>query len=134
MGENISGCESLCDIDPSVFSFDTLETLILDSCKNLKSVKCERHLTSLKNISVNGCASLKEFSVSWDLISILDLRTTGIELLHSSIGRLFMSHDLPCFGCDHLVNWSSFLKELTEVGVHSYKICNKDMDPTFATM
>ena len=84
----LSGCESLCVVHPSLLSVDTLVTLILDGCKKMKSLKGEKHLPSLKKISVNGCSSLKEFSVSSDLIERLDLRNTGIQILHSSIGRL----------------------------------------------
>ncbi|KAL2325126.1 hypothetical protein Fmac_024184 [Flemingia macrophylla] len=85
----LSGCESLRDIHPSVFSFDTLETLILDGCKNLKRLKSEKHLTSLQKISVNGCTSLTEFSVSSDSITSLNLSRTGVEMLDcSSFERL----------------------------------------------
>ena len=84
----LSVCESLCVVHPSLLSVDTLVTLILDRCKKLKSLKGEKHLPSLKKINVNGCSSLKEFSVSLDLVERLDLSNTGIQILHSSIGRL----------------------------------------------
>ncbi|XP_052110121.1 disease resistance protein RUN1-like, partial [Arachis duranensis] len=84
----LSGCENLCVVHPSVLSLDTLVTLILDGCKKLKSLKGEKHLASLEKISVNGCSSLREFSVSSDLIERLDLSNTGIQMLHSSIGHL----------------------------------------------
>src|ERR1044072_6442643 len=75
---NLPGCESLSYLHPSVLSSDTLATLILDRCKNLKSVRGGRRLKSLEMISVNGCLSLEEFEVSSDLIENLDLRNTGI--------------------------------------------------------
>lgn len=103
------------------FSFDTIETLTLDGCKMLNSLKSEKHLTSLKYISVNGCTSLREFSVSSDSISSLDLSSTGIELLESSIGDLrnLMSLKLPSLGHGNLGNGLSFPKYLEEL-----KICN----------
>ncbi|KAL4286154.1 TMV resistance protein N-like [Arachis ipaensis] len=85
---NLSGCESLCALHSSILSSDTLATLILDRCTNLGTVKGEKHLKSLKNISVSGCSSLKEFAVSSDLIENLDLSNTEIETLDTSIGNL----------------------------------------------
>ncbi|XP_020987443.1 disease resistance protein TAO1-like [Arachis duranensis] len=85
---NLSGCESLCALHSSILSSDTLATLILDMCTNLGTVKGEKHLKSLKNISVSGCSSLKEFEVSSDLIENLDLSNTEIETLDTSIGNL----------------------------------------------
>ncbi|KAG4983714.1 hypothetical protein JHK87_028463 [Glycine soja] len=118
---NLSGCESLCDIHPSVFSLDTLETLTLDGCKNVKSLKSEKHLKSLKEISVIGCTSLKEFWVSSDSIKGLDLSSTGIEMLDSSIGRLTKLRSLNVEGLRHgnLPNELFSLKCLREL-----RICN----------
>jgi len=85
---NLSYCESLQYLHPSVLSSDTLVTLILDKCTNLKSVKSEKHLKSLEKISVNGCLNLVEFAVSSDLIENLDLSNTGIQTLDTSIGSM----------------------------------------------
>ncbi|CAL0321497.1 unnamed protein product [Lupinus luteus] len=38
---NLIGCESLLVLHPSVLSLNTLETLILDSCKKLKNLTRE---------------------------------------------------------------------------------------------
>ncbi|KAK7381778.1 hypothetical protein VNO80_00325 [Phaseolus coccineus] len=81
---NLSYCESLQHLHPSVLSSGTLVTLILDKCTNLKSVKSEKHLKSLEKISVNGCLNLVEFAVSSDLIENLDLSNTGIQTLDTS--------------------------------------------------
>ena len=67
---------------------DRLVSLILDGCKKLKRLKSDKHLPSLKKISVNGYSSLKEFSMSSYLIEMLDLRSSGIQVLHPSIGHL----------------------------------------------
>ncbi|MCH92460.1 disease resistance protein, partial [Trifolium medium] len=85
---HLSGCESLSEIQPSVFSKDTLVTLLVDRCKNLEILVSEKHLTSLKKIDVSGCSSLREFSLSSDLIGELDLSNTGVEILHSSVSRM----------------------------------------------
>lgn len=84
----LSGCESLCEIQPSIFSKDTLVTLLLDRCTKLQSLMSEKHLSSLQKINVYGCSSLKEFSLSSDSIESLDLSNTGVEILHSSINGM----------------------------------------------
>ncbi|AET01612.2 disease resistance protein (TIR-NBS-LRR class) [Medicago truncatula] len=85
---NLSGCESLVDLHPSVLCANTLVTLILDRCTKVRSVRGEKHLSFLEEISVDGCTSLEEFAVSSDLIENLDLSSTGIQTLDLSIGCL----------------------------------------------
>ncbi|KAK7294377.1 hypothetical protein RJT34_17266 [Clitoria ternatea] len=83
----LSGCESLRSIHPSLLSMDSLTTLLLDGCRELKSLKTRKHFKSLQQFNVDHCSSLLEFSLSSDLIERLDLSTTGVEVLHSTIGR-----------------------------------------------
>ncbi|KAL2994612.1 hypothetical protein AAZX31_10G173900 [Glycine max] len=118
---NLSGCESLCDIHPSLFSFDTLETLMLDGCKKLKGLKSEKHLTSLRKISVDGCTSLKEFSLSSDSITSLDLSSTRIGMLDSTFERLTSLESLSVHGLRYgnIPDEIFSLKDLREL-----KICN----------
>ncbi|KAL2337935.1 hypothetical protein Fmac_012381 [Flemingia macrophylla] len=106
---NLSTCESLRYLHPSVLSSNTIVTLILDGCTNLERVKGEKHLKSLEKISVNGCLSLKEFSVSSDSIENLDLSNTGIQALDASIGRM---HKLKWLNLEGL-RLSHLLKELS---------------------
>jgi len=105
---NLSYCESLQHLHPSVLSSGTLVTLILDKCTNLKSVKSEKHLKSLEKISVNGCLNLVEFAVSSDLIENLDLSYTGIQTLDTS-GRM---HKLKWLNLEGL-NLKHILGELS---------------------
>ncbi|XP_057745813.1 disease resistance protein RPV1-like isoform X2 [Arachis stenosperma] len=63
-GLYLKGCESLCQLHPSILSIQTLEELYLDGCKKLKSVKGNIYLKSLKILAVQRCSSLEEFSVS----------------------------------------------------------------------
>ncbi|XP_019433713.1 PREDICTED: disease resistance protein TAO1-like [Lupinus angustifolius] len=118
---NLTGCESLLVVHPSVLSLNTLETLIVDSCKKLKNLKREDPLRSLKNISVNGCTSLKEYGVSSNLIENLDLSKTGIQILNSSIKNLTRLHslNLESLSLKNLPNELSYLKSLSDL-----KICN----------
>ncbi|XP_027357340.1 disease resistance-like protein DSC1 [Abrus precatorius] len=117
---DLYGCESLVAVHPSVLSLDKLKILVLDECKNLKSLKSGKHLRSLECICVDGCTSLREFSVSSDLIKWLDLCNTGIETLDSSIERLRNLRTLDVHGlrCGYLPSELCFLKDLREL-----KIC-----------
>ncbi|MED6217020.1 hypothetical protein PIB30_013491 [Stylosanthes scabra] len=118
---NLSGCESLAILHSSVFTSDTLVSLILDRCTNLQCVKAERHLKSLQHISVKGCSNLKEFAVSSDLIENLDLSNTKVEKLDRSIGELLKLECLNLEGSrvKHLPKELSALKSLKELK-HSY--------------
>jgi len=114
---NLAGCESLCEVKPSVFSNDTLVTLILHRCIKLPNLISGKHLTSLENINVYGCSSLKVFSISSDSVERLDLSKTGIELLHSSIGcmRNLAWLSLEGLRLTNLPNELSCLRSLTEL-------------------
>ncbi|XP_027337321.1 disease resistance-like protein DSC1 [Abrus precatorius] len=124
---DLSGCESLLDVHPSILSLDTLETLMLDRCKKLNTLKSEKHLKSLVNINVNGCISLKEFSVSSGSMERLDLSTTGTKKLHSSIGRLSKLKwlNLEYLRLENLPEELSFLISLEELRISNCKLVNK---------
>lgn len=85
---NLSYCESLCHVHPSILSLPSLSDLNLLHCKELKSLQSENHLKSLQHLSVDGCFNLKEFALSSEELTRLFLQDTGIEMLDSSIGRL----------------------------------------------
>ncbi|MED6197460.1 hypothetical protein PIB30_056671 [Stylosanthes scabra] len=84
----LDGCVSLCQFHPSILSIHKLETLSLNCCKKLKSLKGKIHLKSLKKVHVLYCSSLKDFSVSSEELTRLDFNGTIIDTLHSSVGRL----------------------------------------------
>ncbi|MED6217016.1 hypothetical protein PIB30_013486 [Stylosanthes scabra] len=118
---NLTGCETLTILPSSVFSSNTLVSLILDRCTNLQCVKAKGHLNSLQYISVKGCSNLTEFAVSSDLIKNLDLSYTKIEELDKSIGKLQKLESLNLEGSrvKHLPKVLSALKLLKELK-HSY--------------
>ncbi|MED6134167.1 hypothetical protein PIB30_034784 [Stylosanthes scabra] len=111
---NLSGCEKLRYLHPSVLSAGKLATLLLDRCTNLVQVKSEKRLESLKKISVNGCSSLREFEVRSHLIEKLDLSKTAIRTLHTSIGDIknLKSLNLEGLRLESLVKELSKLKSL----------------------
>ncbi|AET01610.2 disease resistance protein (TIR-NBS-LRR class), putative [Medicago truncatula] len=119
----LSGCQSLCEIKPHIFSKDTIVTVLLDGCKNLQSLISRDHLRSLEEIDVRGCCRLKEFSVSSDSIERLDLTNTGIDKLNPSIGRMCKLVRLNLEGLllDNLPNEFSDLGSLTELCLSNCK-------------
>ncbi|QHO09463.1 TMV resistance protein N [Arachis hypogaea] len=84
----LNKCVSLCELHPSILSTHKLETLSVRGCKALKSLENKIHFKSLQKLDVSGCSSLKEFSVSSEELTSLNLYGTIIEMLQSSIGRL----------------------------------------------
>ncbi|XP_028807414.1 disease resistance-like protein DSC1 [Neltuma alba] len=85
---NLASCESLCHVHPSILSLQRLVTLNLNKCIKLKKLRGENPLQSLEEVRLNWCFSLTEFSLSSGQIASLELETTRIELLDSSIGHL----------------------------------------------
>ncbi|KAI9119855.1 hypothetical protein K1719_009244 [Acacia pycnantha] len=84
----LASCESLCDVHPSILSLQRLVSLNLKKCIKLKKLRGENNLKSLKDIHLNWCFSLTEFSLSSKEITRLELGTTRIEILDSSIRHL----------------------------------------------
>ncbi|XP_058743512.1 disease resistance protein RPV1-like [Vicia villosa] len=123
----LSGCESLCEIQPSIFSKDTLVTLLLDRCTNLQSLVSEKHLKSLQKINVYGCSSLKELLLSSDSIESLDLSNTGVEILQSTISGMsnLLWLNLEGLKLTNLPKELSCLRLLTELRLSNCDIATK---------
>lgn len=85
---DLSYCESLSNVHPSILSLQRLVTLNLYRCKELRSLRSECCLTSLRELSVNYCYSLKEFSLKLGEIKFLNLKFTEAEIFHLSAGCL----------------------------------------------
>ncbi|XP_028807417.1 disease resistance protein RML1A-like [Neltuma alba] len=85
---DLTDCESLRHLHPSILSLPRLRDLKLCDCRNLKSLKCESPSKSLLHLDVCGCSSLKEFSFSSDKMEYLSLEGTCVEILDFSIGRM----------------------------------------------
>lgn len=85
---DLSYCDSLSYVHPSILSLPKLETLLLKDCSRLKSLQSETPLESLTKLDLSLCRSLNEFSLCLPKIADLDLRDTEIERLRLSTGRL----------------------------------------------
>ncbi|KAK7270157.1 hypothetical protein RIF29_23099 [Crotalaria pallida] len=90
----------------------------------LHSLKSGKHLKSLNKISVYGCTSLNEFSVSSDLMEELDLKDQRFEELRSSIGFLHGLRSLKLDG-SHVKRLPESIKHLEKLKVLSLKNCEK---------
>ncbi|CAL8174078.1 unnamed protein product [Prunus armeniaca] len=88
---NLTGCENLVEIHPSVANLKWLTELVLCGCKSVKSLPSEVEMDSLVYFNLHGCSKLKkipEFSGQMENLSKLILSGMSIEKLPSSIGRL----------------------------------------------
>ncbi|XP_057453006.1 disease resistance protein RPV1-like [Lotus japonicus] len=125
---NLTGCESLQVLHPSLLSVDTLVTLTLDRCKKLESVMSEQHLSKLQNLNLNDCQNLKEFSVSSDSIKLLDLSKTRVRQLYPSIGRLsdLLWLSLEDLDLENLPDELSCLTSLEELRISDCGVIDKE--------
>ncbi|XP_028807415.1 disease resistance protein RML1A-like [Neltuma alba] len=100
---NLFSCESLSHLHPSILSLHRLKSLGLTNCIKLKHLQSESPLKSLESLSVDNCYGLKEFSLSSESMTVLQLNRTGIESLGSSIGYLQKLTSLS-LNCSRLKN------------------------------
>ncbi|MED6136418.1 hypothetical protein PIB30_055965 [Stylosanthes scabra] len=112
---DISDCEALCELHPSIISSPALKNLILDGCKELKSVKGEIRSKSLKVLYFGGCSSLEEYSVSSDQLSSLDLNSSRIRILGNELCSLTCLQNLELFDCRELSELPHNMKALSRL-------------------
>ncbi|KAI9119849.1 hypothetical protein K1719_009238 [Acacia pycnantha] len=122
-------CESLHYVHSSILSLHSLVELDLSRCMRLKSLKTEFHLKSLQYIRVEECISLKEFSVSSEKIKELNLCDTGIENLHSSVGRSSNLEVLDLYGLrlKKIPKQLSCLRTLTMLRLPNFEVLDNSM-------
>ncbi|KAK7321389.1 hypothetical protein VNO77_31998 [Canavalia gladiata] len=113
---NFSGCVRLPHVHPSILSLKRLVNLNLVWCKKLKSLLSNVPLRSLRILELYGCSSLKEFSVTSEEMTYLDLRSTAINELPSTIKHLgnLMNLELSC--CEYLRNIPNEFANLRSLG------------------
>ncbi|KAI4296999.1 hypothetical protein L6164_036911 [Bauhinia variegata] len=114
-------CSNLLRVHPSILSLHKLVRLNLSDCKALTSLKSSIHLSSLRYLSLGHCSRLKEFSVTSENMIDLNLASTAINELPSSIGSLNKLESLLLDGCKSLKNLPSNLanmKSLRSLRIH----------------
>ncbi|KAK7260018.1 hypothetical protein RIF29_25720 [Crotalaria pallida] len=84
---DISDCDRLTSVHPSILSLNKLEKLDISMCPSLTRLKSHTHLSSIRYLTLRGCKKLRKFSVTSENMMELDLRYTSIRALPSSIGR-----------------------------------------------
>lgn len=114
----LSYCTSISEVHPSILSMNKLESLRLNYCVSLTSLKSDTQLKSLNNISLVGCSNLKDFSVTSESMEMLDLGGTAINELPSSIGHLSTLESLFLYNCKGMINMQSNLFD----GLHSLRM------------
>ena len=80
----LDSCKNLGSVHPSILS-RTLVNLDVSNCSKLVILESEAHLKSLSYFSANGCSSLRKFCLSLEKIEQLDLLTSKITTLHLPI-------------------------------------------------
>ncbi|KAK4269169.1 hypothetical protein QN277_022361 [Acacia crassicarpa] len=96
---DLSHCECLSDVPASLLSLHNLISLDVRYCYNLRSLKSRIHLKSLRELEILDCKNLKEFSVSSEELTSLNLSKTLIEELSPSIVRCSKLRQLSIAGC-----------------------------------
>ncbi|PNX77043.1 disease resistance protein (TIR-NBS-LRR class), partial [Trifolium pratense] len=101
-------------------------------CKKLEILVSGKHLTSLQMINVSGCSSLREFSLSSDLIEVLDLSTTvtksKLEAIFDGLESLKVLYLKDCSNLLELPVTISSLSSLYELRLDG---SNVKMLPTY---
>nr|KYP56826.1 TMV resistance protein N [Cajanus cajan] len=97
---SLRNCESLDQLHPSMSSLPKLTYLDLHVCREIKSLNV--HSKSLRELYLDGCSSLKEFSVASEEMTHLGLSHTAISALPSSIWFNKKLTYLTLRGCNNL--------------------------------
>ncbi|KAL6315391.1 hypothetical protein AAG906_000501 [Vitis piasezkii] len=146
---DLSCCKSLRSLSESICNLSSLETLNLDGCSNLKGFQikddmenlkdlrnCKSlrslsesicNLSSLETLILAGCSNLKGFlEIKDDMENLkrLDLGSTSIEELPSSIGRLKALQCLDLRNCKSLRSLSESICNLSSLETLIVRNCS----------
>ncbi|CAL0324079.1 unnamed protein product [Lupinus luteus] len=110
-------CRNLLNVHPSILSLHKLVRLNLFFCKALTSIRSDTHLRSLRDLFLGGCSRLKEFSLTSENMKDLNLNSTAINELPSSIGRLKKLETLTLDHCKGLNNLPDKVADLGSLRV-----------------
>ncbi|XP_020223666.1 disease resistance-like protein DSC1 [Cajanus cajan] len=117
----LSACENLRNVHPSILSLNKLVRLNLFDCKALTSLRSDSHLRSLRDLFLGGCSRLQEFSVSSENMKKLILTSTAISELPSSVGTLGKLETLildNCKSLNNLPNKVAYLRSLRSLDIY----------------
>nr|KYP34205.1 TMV resistance protein N [Cajanus cajan] len=117
---DLSSCESLTTVHPSIFSLAKLEILNLSNCISLTILSSDSHMHSLNYLILDYCKSLTEFSIISKNMEELDLSwTEKMKALPSSFGhqRKLKSLDLTGSGIQRLPSSINNLTQLLHLNL-----------------
>ena len=83
---DLTDCMSLRKVPKSLLHLNSLISLDVSGCTSLESLQSGIHLKSLKHVNASGCLELKEFALSSEELTSLDLSETEVEELRPSMG------------------------------------------------
>ncbi|MED6207173.1 hypothetical protein PIB30_033367 [Stylosanthes scabra] len=121
---DISYCEDLCKLHPSILSIPKLKKLSLFSCKELKSFEGEIHSKSLKVLDFEGCSRLKEFSVSSGKLHSLLFSYSRIRSLPNGLCFFKCLEVLEFYKCRELIELPDNIKALSRLEILRVIGCN----------
>ena len=117
------------ELPSSLGRLPALEHLYLSSCKHLVSLpETICNLSSLKTLCLPGCFRLRSFPEikgSMKSLTTLDLESSGIKELPSSIGRLRALEHLYLSSCKDLVNLPESICNLSSLKTLHVRDCLK---------
>ncbi|CAG7891824.1 unnamed protein product [Brassica rapa] len=121
---NLSYCQSLTEVTPSIKNLQKLYCFYLTNCTKLKKIPSGIALKSLETVGMNGCSSLMHFpEFSWNARRLY-LSSTKIEELPSSmISRLSCLVELDMSDCQSIRTLPSSVKHLVSLKSLSLNGC-----------
>ncbi|KAK1415897.1 hypothetical protein QVD17_31685 [Tagetes erecta] len=88
---NLSWCDKLKDIHPSIGSHESLVWVSLDRCEKLKTFPPIIRMKKLETLIFSWCERLRKFPLiesNMDSLECLDLKSSGIEMIPPTVGQL----------------------------------------------
>ncbi|KAH7529367.1 hypothetical protein FEM48_Zijuj05G0176700 [Ziziphus jujuba var. spinosa] len=122
----VDNCTSLVEINESVGFLNKLVTLDAQCCSNLRTVPSNLVSKYFRTLNFEGCSKLQMFPnivEKIELITSLDLSSTAIKQLPSSIDHLVALSKLRLSACKKLVNIPSTIYKLVFLDVHDLSGC-----------
>jgi len=67
----LNGCESMPEVDSSIFHLQKLESLTVERCTSLKSLSSNTCSPALRHLNAFDCINLKEFSIPFSSVDLV---------------------------------------------------------------
>ncbi|XP_019155381.1 PREDICTED: uncharacterized protein LOC109152249 [Ipomoea nil] len=125
---NLSYCDKLIEIHPSVGRLEKLILLDLCDCRDLKKLPSFIQLSSLESLNLESCKSLENFpEIQKSIPHVVELNLESILIteLPSSIRQLCGLTKLRLFWCKDLVSLSDDLCELESLKILELRYCDQ---------